>query len=180
MAKPIGRPSGLPPRTALYLLVGAGVLLLFVLLGVGPMQKRLGELDLRIREARFQIEEQHALQPIFQKMLAIVRAKGAKAKPAPPHVVLNQDQISRVTDTLAGLIVAGGLEAVAVTPDPSSLDKGSKALSVAIHVRGDMERFRLFLDTLSDQAFFQNVENVRVLPGASARDFQIKVWLAAE
>ena len=180
MAEPFASPPGLPPRTLVYLLIGAGALTLFLLLGVFPMQKNLDELDFSIRQATFQIEEQHALQPIYQKMLAIARAGGAKAPPTPVKKGLGEGQLTRVTDTLTALIVSGGLEAVALTPDPSSLGKGSKALAVAIHVKGDMQHFREFLTQLAALPFFENIESVQVQPGSGARDFQVKAWLASE
>jgi Tfp pilus assembly protein PilO len=170
----------LPPKTALYLLIGAGVLALFVLVGVIPKQRHLHDLDSKIEQAKYRIEEQSALHPIYLKMLAIAGAEGVKAPKTPDRQGLGQKAVSEITDTLAQLIVKSGLEAQSVTPDPASLGKGSKSLAVNIHVRGALEKLRVFLGELAMLPFYENLENVKIQPGAGPRDCTLKVWLAAE
>jgi len=170
----------LPPKTAIYLLIGSGVIVLFVLLGVIPMQKSLLETEHEIEQARFRIEEQGALHPIYEKMLAIAKAGGATAPKLPEKASLGQQGVSGITDTLTGLIVKGGLEAQSVVPDPGSLGQGSKALAVTIHVRGSLDRFREFLAALAVLPSFNNVESVQVKPGSGLWDCTVKVWLTAE
>jgi Tfp pilus assembly protein PilO len=170
----------LPPRTVLYLLIGSGVIVLFVLLGIIPMQKRLQQQDRDIEQKKFRIEEQHALHPIYLKMLAIAKAGGTTAPKLPDREGLGQKAVSEITDSLAQLIIQAGLEAQSVVPDPSSLGKGSKSLAVNIHVRGSLERFRGFLDALAMLPSYENVETLKVQPGNGPRDYTITVWLTAE
>lgn len=170
----------LPPKTALYLLIGVGVLALFVLVGVIPMQQHLHDLDGKIEQAKYRIEEQSALHPIYLKMLSIAAADGVKAPPVPERQGLGQKAVSEITDSLAQLVVKSGLEAQSVTPDPGSLGKGSKSLSVNIHVRGPLEKLRAFLGDLAMLPAYENMENVKIQPGAGPRDCTLKVWLAAE
>lgn len=180
MAAPRPGQGKLPPRTALYLLIGSGVLVLFVLLGVIPMQKSLHQLDRQIEQAKFRIEEQNALHPIYMRMLAIAQAGGVKAPQLPQKQSLGQKAVSEITDSLAQLIVAAGLEAQSVVPDPASLGRGSQSLAVKIHVRGSLERFRVFLGELAMHPTFENIEVVRIEPGSGPRDCTLTVWLAAE
>jgi len=179
MALP-GTTGKLPPKTALYLLVGSGVIVLFVLLGIIPMQKKLINLDKQIVQASYRIDEQGALHPIYLKMLSIAKAGGAKAPKLPERQGLGQQAVSEITDTMAQLIVKTGLEAQTVVPDPSSLGKGSKSLAVAIHVRGTLEQFRTFLGELAMLPSYENIETLKVEPGAGPRDYNLKVWLTAE
>lgn len=173
-------PGKLPPKTALYLLIGSGVLVLFVLLGIVPMQKSLHEHDRQIEQAKFRIEEQNALHPIYTRMLTIAQAGGAKAPKLPDKQSLGQKAVSEITDSLAQLIVAAGLEAQSVVPDPGSLGRGSKSLAVNIHVRGSLEKFRGFLGELAMQPTFENIEKVQIGPGSGPRDCTLTVWLASE
>lgn len=170
----------LPPKTMLYLLVGLGVLVLFVLLGLIPMQRKLHQLDRRIEQAKFRIEEQSALHPIYMKMLEVAKAGGATAPKLPDREGLGQKAVSELTDFMAQLIVKAGLEAQSVVPDPGSLGKGSKSLAVNIHVRGPMEKFRALLGELAMLPSFENVESIKVEPGGGPRNYTLKVWLAAE
>lgn len=170
----------LPPKTALYLLVGLGVLVLFVLLGIVPMFQSLGRLDDSIVQTRFRIEEQNVLHPIYQRMLGIAAAGGAKAPELPKKQSLNQSQVSQLTDTLAQVIIKSGLEVRTVVPDPSSLSLGSKSLAVTIHVRGATERFRAFLADLALQPSFENVETLVLTPSAGSMEYAVKFWMAAE
>jgi Tfp pilus assembly protein PilO len=170
----------LPPKTALYLLIGTGVIVLFVLLGVVPMQKSLIETDHEIVQAKFRIEEQNALHPIYEKMLAIAKAGGAQAPKLPEKQSLGQKDVSEITDTLTAVIVKSGLEAQSVVPDPGSLGQGSQSLAVTVHVRGPLERFREFLGQLAMLQSFDNIESVQVQPGAGQWDCTVKVWLASE
>lgn len=175
-----GTTGKLPPKTALYLLVGSGVIVLFVLLGIIPMQKKLINLDKQIVQASYRIDEQGALHPIYLKMLSIAKAGGAKAPKLPERQGLGQQAVSEITDTMAQLIVKTGLEAQTVVPDPSSLGKGSKSLAVAIHVRGTLEQFRTFLGELAMLPSYENIETLKVEPGGGPRDYNLKVWLTAE
>jgi len=170
----------LPPKTALYLLIGLGVVVLFVLLGIVPMQQSLGKLDEDIDQTRFRIEEQNALHPIYKRMQAIATGGGVTAPQLPVKQSLNQEQVSRLTDTLTQLIVKCGLEAQAVAPDPSSLGQGSKSLAVTVHVRGEQEKFRGFLGELALQPSFENVETVQVAPKGGAMEYTVTFWLGAE
>ncbi|MBI4805770.1 MAG: hypothetical protein HY795_11105 [Desulfovibrio sp.] len=172
--------SNLPPRTALYLLIGSGVVVLFVLLGIIPMQKHLLEQDSQIEQVKYRIEEQSALHPIYMKMLGIAQAGGVKAPKLPERQSLGQKDVSELTDSMAQLIVKTGLEAQSVVPDPSTLGKGSKSLAVNIHVRGSLEQFRAFLGELAMMASFENIETLRVAPGNGPRDYTLTVWVAAE
>lgn len=172
--------SNLPPRTALYLLIGSGVVVLFVLLGIIPMQKHLLQQDSQMEQVKFRIEEQHALHPIYMKMLGIAQAGGVKAPKLPEKQSLGQKDVSELTDSMARLIVKTGLEAQSVVPDPSTLGKGSKALAVNIHVRGSLEQFRAFLGELAMMASFENIETLRIAPGSGPRDYTVTVWVAAE
>jgi Tfp pilus assembly protein PilO len=173
-------PGKLPPKTVLYLLIGSGVLVLFVLLGILPMQRSLHEYDRQIEQAKFRIEEQNALHPIYMRMLSIAQAGGAKAPPLPEKQSLGQKAVSEITDSIAQLVVAAGLEAQSVVPDPASLGRGSRSLAVNIHVRGSLERFRAFLAELAMQPSFENIETVRIAPGNGPRDCTLTVWLASE
>ena len=170
----------LPPKTVLYLLIGSGAIVLFILLGIIPMQQKLVELDRSIAQTQFRIEEQGALHPIYMKMLSIARAGGAKAPKLPDKQGLGQKAVSELTDTMAKLIVDSGLEAQSVAPDPSSLGKGSKFLAVNIKARGPMERFRAFLGEVAMLPSFQNIQTLQVEPGDGVRTYAVKLWLAAE
>ncbi|WP_243358207.1 type 4a pilus biogenesis protein PilO [Fundidesulfovibrio terrae] len=172
--------GSLPPKTALYLLIGSGVLVLFVLLGILPMQKSLQDLDRQMEQTRFRIEEQGALHPIYLKMLAIAKAGGAAAPKLPERQSLGQKDVSELTDSLAQFIVKTGLEVQSVTPDPGSLGKGSKFLAVNIHVRGTLEQIRTFLGELAMMPSYENIESFNLQPGSGPRDVTVKVWLAAE
>jgi len=177
---PVSGFASLPPRTALYLLIGAGVLVLFVLLGVVPMQQKLQELDVQKEQTRYRIDEQGALHPIYTKMLNIAKAGGASAPKLPDRKGLGQQAVSELTDSLAQLIVKTGLEVQTVAPDPGSLGKGSKFLAVNIHIRGSMEQIRGFLGELAMMPSYQNLESLRLQPGSGTRDCTIRIWLAAE
>lgn len=170
----------LPPKTMLYLLVGLGVLMLFVLLGVIPMQRNLHQLDRKIEQARYRIEEQSALHPIYLKMLSVAQAGGATAPKLPEREGLGQKAVSELTDFITQVIVKTGLEAQSVVPDPASLGKGSKSLAVNVHVRGPMEKFRAFLGEMALLPSFENIETLKAGPGGGPRDYTLKIWLAAE
>lgn len=170
----------LPPRTVLYLLIGSGALVLFILLGIIPMQKNLLDLDRKIEQTKFRIEEQSVLHPIYLKMLGIARAGGAAAPALPERKGLGQQAVSELTDYLAQVIVSKGMEAQTVTPDPGSLGKGSKFLAVSLHVRGTLDQFHSLLAELAMMPSFENVETLKVEPGDGPKEFTFKIWLTAE
>jgi len=134
----------------------------------------------RIDQGALRILEQGMLQPVYQNMLTIAKANGAKAPKTPDKQPLNQKGVSEVTDMLAQVVVRSGLEAQSVTPDPTSLGKGSRSLSVRLVVRGPLEKCRTFLGELAMLPSFENIQNVRLGPGAGPREMAVTVWLAAE
>jgi hypothetical protein len=169
----------LPKRSLYYILMCAGGILAFVLLGIVPAQRALMELETEIASTRARIEEQDTLFPRFQELLRQERAFYETGLSLPAERgTLPRDQVDGVAGILGVIAGRCNLEIPSVTPDLKSLADGSRTLAVRATVRGEFDLFRDFLLELNRLPYLDRINEVQVQETTGGLELRLRVSLA--
>jgi|WetSurMetagenome_2_1015567.scaffolds.fasta_scaffold04258_2 hypothetical protein len=173
-------PAKIPAQSVYYLLMCSVGILLFILIGLFPLQSSLNEQDEDMAKMKARIEEQKVLFPLYKELLLLEKTqkRGLNALPASGKTGLSMDQLGNVSYLLKKIAQEGSLEAVSVNPDVKSLTNNSKSISVLLVVRGDFLKLRRFLFELEKLPYLEHIEEIQIQEAAEGKEFRLKTWLA--
>ncbi len=170
----------LPARTALAAIIGFVVLVLAGVVLLYPVVRGSIRLSTDIARETQRIEEQKALLPLYLEMKKIVDQGIAQGLPPGKTVPLALDQVPGVSALFEDCASASGAQAFTVTPDPDSLARGAKSLSVRIVLRGEPDDFRKFLAAAGRLPSLETIETIRAKRVSEGYDYLVVAWLALE
>lgn len=170
----------IPAQSVYYFILCATGILLFVFIGLYPLQSSLSEQDRGLASLRARIEEQKLLFPLYQEMLLLGKdhKKEGNLPPASVKTGLSVDQLADISILFKTLAKECALEMVSVTPDVKSLTNNSKNISVQLVVRGDFLKFRRLLFELEKLPYMEHIEEILVQESAGGKELRLKTWLA--
>jgi hypothetical protein len=159
-------------------IAGAGLALLgaFALIAIYPAHLGLTGMESEITAVSRRIEEQKILAPIYREFV-----KEATDVPKPANTEkITTDQVNKLVDVFGKTGTKSGLSVVSVTPDPESLAKRSKLLSVTLVMRGELDQIRAFLSEISSLSFVDTLETIRIQTAKDAKELYVVAWLTLE
>jgi hypothetical protein len=168
----------LSKRKIVFYLSCAGGLLLFILLGIIPLQRYAIGLDREIKDIRFQVEEQKNLLPIYQSLKAKSQAGSGRVLPTPKKSGLSRDLIDMVPPTIRKIATRANMDPLSVTPDVNALAGQPRYLLVHSVVRGEFYDFRRFLIGLGELPYLERIEEIEIQQNPDIMEFKMKIWLA--
>ena len=168
--------NDLPRQSLMYLLLCAGGVLAFALVGILPSYRNLNELDNSIANLNAQIEEKKILLPIYQK-LRESQAAGFKDEPVLAKTGLPESRIDNMLDMFEEIARTNGLEATSAVPELKSSAGDSKSLVVHVMIKGNFFNFRKLLVALADLPYLDHVEEVQIQEGSNGKEYSLKLWL---
>jgi hypothetical protein len=170
----------IPAQSIYYFILCTTGILLFILIGLYPLQSSLNQQDRDLAKTKARIEEQRLLFPLYQDLLLL--GKGQKIDSnflaASSKAGLSLDQLANISILFKTIAQEGGLEAVSVTPDVKSLTNNSKSISVLLIVRGDFLKLRRFLFELEKLPYMEHIEEIQIQEAVGGKEFRLKTWLA--
>ncbi len=170
----------LPTRSAVAAIIGFVVLLLVGVVLLYPVVRDGLRLSEDIAKEGRRIEEQQALLPLYMEMKKIVDQGVAQGLPPAKTVALALDQVPGVSALFEECAAKSGAQTFTVTPDPDSLAKGGKSLSVRVVLRGEPENFRNFLVGVGRLPSLETIETIRAKRVSEGFDYLVVAWLALE
>jgi hypothetical protein len=170
----------IPAQSVYYFLLCSTGILLFVFLGLYPVQSSLNQQDQDMVKMKARIEEQKVLFPLFQELLLLGKGqkKDSNLLPAPSKAGLSMDQLGNISILFKNMAREGSLQAVSVTPDVKSLTSDSKRISVLLVVKGDFLKLRTFLFELEKLPYMEHIEEIQIEETGGGKEFRLKTWLA--
>ncbi len=171
-----------PKQSLIYLLTCGTVILLFIILGIAPSQKKIRELNQQIAATRARAEEQKTLASIYQTLkqrAAVQHAQGRSARllPLPDKKEQAGVEISKLTDTVKDISRMANLEMVSLSPGLDSLDGSSKMLVVEAVIRGEFLSFRRFLIGLGGLRYVGHIEDLQLRQNTDGTEMRIRFWV---
>ena len=170
--------ANIPQQSVIYTgfcLIGV---LLFIFLGIIPAGRSLVDLDTQIAGARYKMEEQKALRPLFQSLQSQSEEKESQILPLPEKGKLPQARIDTLPMTFRTAAKVSGMTLASAIPDLNALTGDAQMLSVNVVLRGDFIRFRKFLIQLGGIPYVQQIEEIAIQGKTDVTEFRLKIWVA--
>lgn len=171
--------SKIPRRGIVYLVLCLVVIILFVFGGIIPTNKWTKELDARIVDAGFRLQEQQTLLPVFQFLKAESEKKLGETLPMPAKAGLARAKINTIPGNFLISAKRSRMSLVSARPDLTGLTGNFQNLPVDIVLKGRFVDFRKFLIQLGGMPYVHSIEDISVLgiPAATG-EFRLRVWVA--
>jgi hypothetical protein len=168
-----------PKKSVYYLLLCSIGILMFILVGLWPLQSSLSGLDDEIAGIKARIEEQKALFPLYKELTERIRKKKeSELLRYSGKIALSIDQIDGISTRFKEIAEESNLETISITPDAKSLANNSNSMSVSLVVRGDFLKFRGFLFDLETVPYLEHIQEIQILESLAGREFRLKTWVA--
>jgi hypothetical protein len=167
----------MPKRTAIIHLSWLGALLLFILAVILPAQKSMIDLERKIKDTQYEVDEQKRLQQIYQSLRANSQTKTAGILPAPERSKLSRESVGMVPSTIRKISKRAAMEALSVSPDVTSLTNQSRSLLIQTVVRGEFMSFRKFLIGIAELPYLERFEEIEILHDQDFMEFRTKIRL---
>jgi hypothetical protein len=168
----------IPGQSVIYLvLCGAGILL-FVLIGLYPLQGSLSRQNEERDAVKVDIEEQKVLSPLYRELLGKLQKKPSGVLPDGGRTALSVDDVDVVPLLIKKMAQECDLEAISVMPDVKSLASNPQFMSLHLVVKGDFPRFRKFLFDLERLPYMEHIEEMQIQEALGGRELRLKTWLA--
>jgi regulator of protease activity HflC (stomatin/prohibitin superfamily) len=172
------RGINIPQQSVIYIGVCLVGILIFVFWGIIPAERTLAELDTRIEDARYKLEGQKALTPLFQSLQGRSEKKESQVLPLPEQGKLQQTRIDTLPLTFGAAAKASGMTLVSALPNLNALTGDAQFLSVDAVLRGDFIRFRKFLIQIGGLPYVHHIEEITIQGKADMTGFRVKIWVA--
>lgn len=170
----------LPVRTVTAMTTLFAVLIVAGFAFLYPALRDMTRLNRDIAAEKSRIEEQKALAETYQELKRLVDKGASEDLPPVKAVPLPRIRVSGVSELFEACAGKSGVEMASVTPDPDSLAKGGKSLSVRMTLRGTPEQFRNFLVEVGRIPSLETIEAIRIQRLSEGFDHQVVAWLVLE
>jgi Tfp pilus assembly protein PilO len=172
-------PLLIPKSSIKFLLICLGGVVLFIVIGLLPMNYAVSSLDKKEADLKLKLEEQEQLGPIYQTLQKqMTERKVPTSLPMPARTKLSKDQVDQASVTIRGLAKAAQLEVMSVNPELGTVGGDAKVAPVAVTVRGGMTQFRNFFTALGGLSYLERFDAIEVRPVQSALELKMKLLVA--
>jgi regulator of protease activity HflC (stomatin/prohibitin superfamily) len=172
------RDINIPQQSVIYIGVCLVGILIFVFWGIIPAGHTLAELDTRIEDARYKLEGQKALMPLFQSLQGRSEKKESQVLPLPEQGKLQQARIDTLPMTFSTAAKVSGITLVSALPNLNALTGDAQFLSVDAVLRGNFIHFRKFLVQIGGLPYVHHIEEITIQGKADMTEFRVKIWVA--
>ncbi len=167
----------LPQQSLIYLIVCLSGVLVFILLGIIPAQRRLAGLERKIGEERLRLEEQSTLLPVYDILKQRIHRR-EWILPFPQKAELPQEQLDQLGEKVNEIANQAGVAIVSYFPVVNSLASGSQSLAAEAALKGDFFSFRKFLTGLGGIACVTHIEEILMEQHPDGLEMKLKFWIA--
>lgn len=170
--------ANIPRQSIIYTGLCLMGVLLFIFAGIIPAGRSLVELNTQIAGARYKMEEQKALMPLFRSLQSQSEEKESHILPLPEKGKLPQARINTLPITFRTAAKVSGMTLVSAIPNLNALTGDAQMLSVNAVLRGDFIQFRKFLIQLGGIPYVQHIEEMTIQGKTDVTEFRLKIWVA--
>jgi hypothetical protein len=158
------------------ILIAAGIVVLavFALVFIVPSYRDIAKLDLEIGKAKFKIETQEKLGPLYKGLEEKLKRIDRQATLSPLQPI-PKSQLSSFNGAISGIALRSKLSLLSVYPETLSTDAGSTVYNV--NLRGNFSDFRNFLKEVGKLTYVDSVQEIQINTGKGSREFNIKIKL---
>jgi hypothetical protein len=164
----------------LFLVILGGVVLVFILVLILPINHSLKKQDEEIQDLEQKLKDQAMLQPLYLGLTAKARFDKPDGLPVPDPAPLPRADLGKLTELFSAPARDAGLTFVKVQPDINSLREGHGLLLTEVTLLGDFPRLQKYFLGLGRLPFLNHVERVDVRRTKDGDEIGLRLWLALE
>jgi hypothetical protein len=168
----------IPEKSLWYLFICGGIILLFLLVVIFPINRYQANRAGEIKKMEYQIEAQKELGPIYLTLLKTMENKDPRVLPNPPKTTIPRAESGKFQNALKTIAEKSGLRIVSSTPDLSTLTSSSRFLLHNAVLKGEFANFRKMLIELGALPYLDRIEEIRIQQYPDSMEFRIKIWIA--
>jgi hypothetical protein len=168
----------IPEKSLWYLIICGGIILLFLLVVIFPINRYQANRAGEIKKMEYQIEAQKELGPIYLTLLKTMENKDPRVLPNPPKTTIPSAESGKFQNALKTIAEKSGLRIVSSTPDLSMLAGSPPFLLYNAVLEGEFANFRKMLIELGALPYLDRIEEIRIQQNPDSMEFRIKIWIA--
>ena len=168
----------IPEKSLWYLIICGGIILLFLLVVIFPINRYQANRAGEVKKMEYQIEAQKELGPIYLALLKTTENKNPRVLPNPPKTTIPRAEVGKFQNALKTIAEKSGLRIVSSMPDLSTLTSSSQFLLYNAVLKGEFANFRKMLIELGALPYLDRIEEIRIQQSPDSMEFRIKVWIA--
>ncbi len=167
----------IPQQSIVYMVICLSGIMLFVLLGIFPSQRVLANLEEKIAESNYKIEEQKVFMPVSRIVKERTQKKSPRGLPVPAKSPLAQEQVDLLNASIKEISGRANLEVVSILPALGSLSISSKSMAIETLLRGNFYSFRKFLAGLGGIPSVEHIEEIQIRQYPEWLELKVKFWV---
>jgi hypothetical protein len=164
-------------RGAVYLIISAVMIVVFILLVLYPNYSSLDKLDMEIVGVKQRIEKQKVLLPFYYKLAKKSKAVVPDELPLPERRKFPESDIKLIPSIFKNIATKSGTEMLSVNPDVTTLTDKSGVILVNATTKGDFSRLRNFLIEIGKLPYLKGIERIEIQQKEMDKELKIKMWL---
>ncbi len=168
----------IPEKSLWYLIICGGIILLFLLVVIFPINRYQANRAGEVKKMEYQIEAQKELGPIYLTLLKTTENKNPRVLPNPPKTTIPRAESGKFQNALKVIAEKSGLRIVSSMPDLSTLTSSSQFLLYNAVLKGEFANFRKMLIGLGTLPYLDRIEEIRIQQNPDSMEFRIKIWIA--
>lgn len=168
----------IPSQSLRNLLIYASVLVAVVGLMVLPSYLAIGKTETALKKLESQVNEQRQLAPVFSKLVIKRREMNATGTNLPVRAALARYEAGSVSDALTRLVASTRMQMINVTSDLNAMVNDARLMRVDLVLRGELQKFDVFLKTLTRIPYFKFVEKLKISAVPGGQEYRMRVWIA--
>lgn len=170
--------QNIPAKSMTYLFIGAGLIVLIVLLGIGPLYRVNSVREQNVKKIQTSIEEQKALGGIYELLQSATEQKEEHALPNPAKSKLPRQDVEQFHNAFRAEAGKARLMTIFLMPDLKSVAAGSQSILYDATLKGEFSNFRKLLLGLGSLPYVDHIEEINIRQSSDSMEFKLKIWIA--
>ncbi|MGD0283079.1 MAG: type 4a pilus biogenesis protein PilO [Dissulfurispiraceae bacterium] len=161
------------------LLVSLAAVIVFACAAIIPAYLSRADLEQKISNARYQLDQHQALLPLYESLKKAPRAD-FPALAAPTKAALKKAAVDSALTAVRDIAGKSSITVNYINPDLTDASAHSQSLALDVGLKGSFENFRTVLAYIYALPYVENLENISIQrePNGQALDFKMKIILA--
>lgn len=167
----------LPKETLTLLIICLGILTIFILIGIIPINRSIAGIDKKIKETTVRIDEQKEFAPLHAAFQERIK-KGTK-EISPELVIPKPEKLPRMelqnlSRVMRDLSVRAGMTSISVSPQ-LNVTNGSSSISVNHILQGNYISFRKYLLYLAQLPYYEKIDSIKIEEKEIGLEYTVKL-----
>jgi len=168
----------IPEKVLWTLGICAGIVLLFIIVGILPLYQYNASIRKDIKELQQGIEEKKSLNSTYAILMKNADKKDLRVLPNPSQTSLPRQEANKFQDVFREIAAKSGLKTISIAPEMNTLAGSSNHLLHTAIVKGEFADFRKMLMGLGYLPYLERIEEISLQQYPDALEFRMRILIA--